>query len=343
MNRINSVDTIRLLAIISVIAIHTRPFSVSADSGEIYYYIDILINQMARFAVPFFFVTSGYFWGVKIRSGADIMSTTKNMVNRISVILLAWSLIYLITFNLVDAFNHGTLGPLKVAYWKLISLINYPANTLFQSTKVHLWFLISLIFSVLICAFFIKRKAFIYLTLLSVFLYISGVLLKSYAETPIGMAIDFNTRNGPFFGLILFYSGYYFSGCRPTEKWFSYGLFVFIVGSLMHFTEIYALMKLSGTSLIQDYVFGTFFMGIGMSMIALSNHSILHNKYISGIGTMTLGIYASHFVFVDLFSPLDKLYNFAIWEIGYVFIILIFSIVTTYLLSKLKITRRLVL
>jgi len=83
MNRISSVDTIRLLAIISVIAIHTRPFSYNEDSGELYYYLDIFINQMARFAVPFFFVISGYFWGVKIRNGADIISTTKNMINRI--------------------------------------------------------------------------------------------------------------------------------------------------------------------------------------------------------------------------------------------------------------------
>lgn len=343
MSRIKSVDTIRLLAIISVIAIHTKPFSVSEDSGEIYYYLSIFINQMARFAVPFFFVTSGYFWGVKIRSGADIMSTTKNMVNRISIIFLAWSLIYLIPFNLIDAFNYGALGPLKVAYWNLNSLMNNPTNTLFQGTKVHLWFLISLIFSVIICSFFINRKAFIPLTFLSIILYILGVILKSYAESPVGMEIDFNTRNGPFFGLILFYSGYYLSCYRPSEKWLYYGLLVFLVGSVLHFSEIYTLMKLFGTSVMQDFVFGTFFMGIGMSMVALSNHSILHNKYLSGIGTMTLGIYASHFIFVDLFRPLDKLYNSAIWEIGYVFIILILSIFTTYLLSKTKITRRLVL
>lgn len=343
MNRISSVDTIRLLAIISVIAIHTRPFSYNEGSEEAYYYFDIFINQIARFAVPFFFVVSGYFWGVKIRNGADIISTTRNMVTRIGVIFLAWSLIYLIPFNFIDAFNHGVLGPLKVAYWHLISLLNTPVNTLFQGTKDHLWFLISLIFSVIICAFFIKRKAFLFLTFLSITFYVLGVILKSYAETPIGMEIDFNTRNGPFLGLILFYLGYYFSGCTPTYKWFYYGFLLFIVGSLMHFIEIYTLMKLFGTSVMQDFVFGTLLMGIGMTMVALSNHPILQSKYLSKIGTMTLGIYASHFIFVDLFRPLDKLYNSAIWEIGYVFIVVVCSISTTYLLSKTRTTRRLVL
>ena len=343
MNRISSVDTIKFFAIISIISIHTSPFSLSVDSGEIYYYLDIFVNQMARFAVPFFFAISGYFWGVKIRNGADIISTTKSMVNHISVVFLAWSLIYLIPFNLIDALNYGSLGPIKVVYWHLIRLFNNPVDTLFQGTAVHLWFLISLIFSVLICAFCIKRKAYVFLTFLSITLYISGVLLKSYAETPVGIEIDFNTRNGPFFGLILFYSGYYLSGCKPTVKWFYYGFLIFIAGTLIHFAEIYTLMKLFGISVMQDYVFGTLLMGIGMTMVALSNHSILQSKHLSKIGTMTLGIYASHFIFVDLFRPLDKLYNSAIWEIGYVFVILILSTFTTHVLSQTKITKRLVL
>lgn len=343
MTRISSVDTIRLLAIISVISIHTTPFSYNEYGGEIYYYLDIFINQMARFAVPFFFAISGYFWGIKIRNGADISSITKNMINRIGVLFFAWSLIYLIPFNIFNSFNHGALGPFRVAYWQFLTLFSNPTNTLFQGTKVHLWFLISLIFSVWICAFFIKRKLFKLLTLISIVLYVSGVLFKSYAGSPVGMEIDFNTRNGPFFGLILFYLGYFFSGCTPTTKWFYYGFLLFVVGSLMHFIEIYTLMKLFGMSVMQDYVFGTLLMGIGMTMVALSNHSSLQSKYVSKIGSMTLGIYASHFVFVDLLRPLDKLYYSAIWEIGYVFVVLILSILTTYLLSKTKITRRLVL
>jgi len=342
-NRINSVDTIRFLAITSVIAIHTSPFSPSSESGEIYYYLNIIINQMARFAVPFFFVISGYFWGVKIRSGADITSTTKNMVNRIGVIFLAWSLIYIIPFNLIGSLENGALGPFKAVYWNLIRLFKYPINTLFQGSAVHLWFLISLIFSVLICGFFIKRKAFKLLAFLSIALYILGVFSKSYVETPVGMDIGFNTRNGPFFGLILFYLGFYFSSCTPNVKWLYYGFLIFIVGSAIHFAEVYTLMKLFGTSVMQDYVFGTLLMGIGMSMLALSNHSILQSKYLSKMSTMTLGVYASHYIFVDLFRPLDNLYNSAIWEIGYVFIVLIFSIFTTHLLSKTKITRPLVL
>lgn len=343
MNRIESVDLIRFFAIMAIIAIHTTPFAPVVNSPEIYSHLYIFINQISRFAVPFFFVTSGYFWGIKIRGGADIISTSKNMISRIGIIFLAWSIIYLLPFNMIAAFDHGMLGPVKVIYWNLVDLFKDPIKTLLQGGTEHLWFLVSLIFSISICALFVKRKAYTLLCIISIVFYVSGVLLSSYAETPIGNTIDFNTRNGPFFGLILFYSGYCLSGYTPTIKWFYYGLLIFISGSLIHFAEIYTLNVLFNISLVQDYVFGTLLMGIGMAMFALSNHSILRTKSLSKIGTMTLGIYASHYIFVILLGPFDERFNSVAWEIGYVGIVLILSILTTYALSRIKATRRLVL
>ena len=69
MDRSNSVDTARLFAIAAVIMIHTQPFSGAAASLRIYSYPYLLVNQLARFAVPMFFVLAGYFWGLKIRGG----------------------------------------------------------------------------------------------------------------------------------------------------------------------------------------------------------------------------------------------------------------------------------
>ncbi len=72
MERIESVDVFRLIAIVAVIAIHTSPFHVDVDGeNEAYMYADMIINQLSRFAVPFFYVTSGYFWGLKVRKSSD--------------------------------------------------------------------------------------------------------------------------------------------------------------------------------------------------------------------------------------------------------------------------------
>jgi surface polysaccharide O-acyltransferase-like enzyme len=55
MSRIDSVDTVKLIAITAVIAIHTNPFSHNTENvSSIYYCLNIIINQLARFAVPFF-------------------------------------------------------------------------------------------------------------------------------------------------------------------------------------------------------------------------------------------------------------------------------------------------
>ena len=58
--RIPSLEFGRLLAIMAVILIHTGPFRGEYYSESVHLFSDIL-NQIARFAVPFFFLMSGYF------------------------------------------------------------------------------------------------------------------------------------------------------------------------------------------------------------------------------------------------------------------------------------------
>ncbi len=283
MKRIESVDSIRLLAIISVIVIHTTPFANNPYNSDTYYRASIIINQLARFAVPFFFVISGFFWGLKIRSGEDPFSVTKAMALRISTIFLAWSFIYLLPYNLSAIFEYGLLGPIKVAYWNALNLLEEPGKLFLQGTKVHLWFLVGLLFSLYISLVFVNRKADKSLLIFAFSLYVVGVLFKSYVDTPIGFNVDFNTRNGPFFSTLLFSSGYFLSKNKPNEKWFVYGLGLFFVGCIFHFIEIYTLMKLFGTNMKHDYVFGTYLMGVGAAVLSLSNRRILRLRFINGL------------------------------------------------------------
>lgn len=342
MSRIESVDSIRVLAIISVIAIHTTPFFYEVYENDVYYRIGIAINQLARFAVPFFFVISGYFWGLKIRSGKEPLSATNKMAVRIITIFMGWSLIYLLPYNFSAFQELGLPGPLKVAYWNLLSLSQDPVKILFQGTKGHLWFLVALLFALYISFLFVNHNAERSLLIFSIFLYIAGVVVKSYSDTPIGLHVDFNTRNGPFFSTLLFSSGYALSRYHPKEEWFYYGLGALVLGLLLHFTEIYTLMKMYSTSMLQDYVFGTYLMGMGAAILSLSNHPFLRVKALSNLGQNVLGIYAIHFIFVDIAHPIDKVIDSALWEIGYVFLVLTLSIVSVFLMSKSAILRRVI-
>ena len=343
MRRIDSVDTIRLVAIVAVISIHTAPFAYIESGGELYFYLSVAINQLARFAVPFFFVISGYFWGRKMRDCPDQANTTQQLLKRVLIILVGWSLIFLLPYNISTMIEYGLLESINKSYQNLIYLLQNPIVLLLQGTTEHLWFLVSLVFSVVICYFFVQQKAFKVLIFMSVTLYVIGVLLKAYALTPIGMVVDFNTRNGPFFSTVFFVSGYFLSSSTPSSNWFYYGGAMFIFGCALHFCEIFYLNKYFGTFIAQDYVFGTFFMGIGMAVISLSNHVILRVRSFGSIGRMTLGIYAIHVIFIELLRPLDFALTSAMWEIGFVFIVLLLSIISTHALSKFKLTKRMVL
>lgn len=157
-NRIKSVDSIRLIAIIAVIAIHTTPFRCSGCDSDLYYRLSIFIDQTARFAVPFFFVVSGYFWVVKINAGADIFKTTTKMLSRIITVFLAWSVIYLIPFNTIADHGIDALWSTEQANLAVLKLVQNPFNFFLEGTKAHLWFLNSLAFSLLISFFFSHKK-----------------------------------------------------------------------------------------------------------------------------------------------------------------------------------------
>ena len=167
-------------------------------------------------------------------------------------------------------------------------------------------------------------------------------MAKAYAGTPIGINIAFNTRNGPFFGTLLFVSGYMISGSFANIKWLKYGFLICCFGIVLHFSELYVLWKYFETTPIQDYLVGTYFMGVGIAIASLSNHPVLQNSALSSIGQMALGIYAVHFIFVDIFNPIDKRLDSPFWEIGYVVFVLILSIITVTFLSRIKVVRKIV-
>lgn len=339
LDRIQSVDVFRLVAISAVILAHTNPFSDKIFHEKSEWFIRIIINNSTRFAVPFFFVISGYFWGIKVRDGHPIDLISSKMIKRLLFIFLVWSFIYLFPFHDVGyIFQYGILGPIKLVYWNLSHLISSPLTLILQGTRGHLWFLTGLIFSISITSAFIKRDMFKPLAAIAIALYIFGILAKSYSHSPIGININFNTILGPFFGTIFFASGYHLSKYNPTDKWLFIGFYLLCVGISMHFIEIYLLWKLYGINPWgHDYVFGTYFMGLGVSIMALSNHNLLSSNKLANIGKLTLGIYLIHRIFVDLLLPTSHLLFSPAWEIaGYPIIVFCASIASVSFLSKYK-------
>ena len=345
MNRLASIDVFKGLAIIAVIAIHTEPFhGLYPDSPAGWIYPGMVINQLARFAVPFFFVVSGYFWGRRIQGGRDVRSISVSMARRIVLIFVCWSVIYALPYNISAMAEFGIPAVLHAAWQNVEDVINSPLALMMQGTKSHLWFLPALLCALAISAPLAAKGRHKTLIALSIVLYLVGLLAKSYSDTRWGLHINFDTRNGPFFSTIFFVSGYYLAGLKPDSGWLPKGMALFGFGLLLHLTEVYFLWKLYGKNPYdQDYVIGTYCMGTGIAGAALSNNPLIRNARLSDLGRFTLGIYAIHHIFVDLLRPVGRFTNSWLWQIGYVTLVLLLSLGSVMLLSENKLTRRIVL
>ena len=95
--RISSIECGRMVAIIAVMVIHISPFANPFDPTVWNWTIDIYVagflNQITRFAVPFFFLCSGYFLQPKLSSGAPL-GVALRYCRPLLILWLVWSALY---------------------------------------------------------------------------------------------------------------------------------------------------------------------------------------------------------------------------------------------------------
>lgn len=343
MQRIQSVDVCRLAAIVAVIVIHTLPFSplkpeINGRFGELGW----AINQTTRFAVPFFFIVSGYFWARKQRTSASPDADSWAMARRVALIFVAWSLIYLLPFDVQAMAQYGPLGPLKMFYWNIVNWLGNPVEMLVQGSKMHLWFLPALLCALAVSAFFMRRGWHVALGTLAVLMFVAGVLSKAYSATPIGIALPFDLRNGPFMSTLLFVTGVALSRQQSRSVWLVQGGLLFLLGMAIQVGELYLLSHVYATPPYQDFTFGTWMMGTGFAMAALSNHPWLQSQRFAAIGMYTLGIYAVHMVYVDLLRGVGSVLVSPLWQVGYPLLVLVLSVATVLLMARSPLLRRIV-
>ena len=198
MKIIDSVYTLRLIAVFAVIAIHTVPFSFDGWEIADQFTLPIVINQLSRFAVPMFFVLSGYFWIMKIRGGADLARTSKVVVRRIFSVWLFWSVIYLILYNFFSVETYDITRQIKILHWYYWEGLKHPWYLILNGSAGHLWFLISLLMSVAISSVFLYLGQIRLIYVLAVMLFVLALLGKAYAKSLFGFLTDFDLRDGPF-------------------------------------------------------------------------------------------------------------------------------------------------
>lgn len=191
----DSIDIAKFIMAILVMTIHINtglPASVH----------DFISNSIARIAVPFFFVSSGFFFFLN----SDTISFYRLLktLKRILLLFWGWTLFYGI-YLFFSEYIHS-VNPLKKEFAFLFRF-------LFLDSFAHLWFLPALMVALSLTWFFKKKNMFTIGLFFSIVLYIFGLMGDSYYYLTIQNAnlkslynLFFQSfsgvRNGIFFGFV---------------------------------------------------------------------------------------------------------------------------------------------
>lgn len=201
------IDYFRIIADFLVIAIHTSPL---ADINEIADFI--LTRVIARVAVPFFFMTSGFFLFSKIKDGKQSFDKDVTFDSLLNYVKKTFILYFFVTLFYL---------PLSV-YTGIVKEWTYLPNLLkdvfFDGTFYHLWYLPAAIIGACIVFLLLKKVKTGQAFIICLFLYTIGLFGDSYYG--ISESIPFlktiyqglfmfsdYTRNGLFFAPIFFMMG----------------------------------------------------------------------------------------------------------------------------------------
>ena len=192
-------DTARVVAALLVVAIHTSPLLSWSQEADF-----ILTRIMARFAVPFFLMLSGYFLQLD-KPGKFLKKTA---------LLYGASILLYLPLNLYTG------------YFAKSSIGDIGKDILFNGTFYHLWYLPAVILGTGIAIFLIRRLGLRGALFAACLLYIPGLLGDSYygfavripgAEAAYSIMFQLfdYTRNGIFFAPLFLVLGAY-AARRPA-------------------------------------------------------------------------------------------------------------------------------
>jgi surface polysaccharide O-acyltransferase-like enzyme len=345
-DRIHSIDTLRAIAIFFIVIAHVQPFRGFETHGN---YVYFLLDTIGQFDVPFFFLTSGYFFAETVTVDS-VKSTVNNSVQKLGSIYLFGRLlsitavIGLALFRGVPVANalfaHG-LGDITV-----IDFLYYGT-----ALAVPLWFLTALIFSLVFLGCFVKFGKTRYLLPLAALVHVVGLIGTNYqmiAEIP------FRTRDAFFFGFFYVALGYQISSVdwTPNEnrRHIYLGAVCFLAG--VQLIEQYAIgyvirdNVLPQEIFLTEYTISTIFFVLALFAYALSNPQWGKNTILPKVGRHALGIYLLHVPLIRLVRTMNRVWHPAIgidlastllWQLFITPFVYVLSLAVYLFLAKLHV------
>ncbi len=268
MKRNHTIDSARLIGAFAVIVIHigfTRPPW------------EAQIRLLARFAVPFFFMASGYFFEKKQKAEGNA-AFGSTLLNLLSIYLIA-NLIYLPVQTGAALLHH------KPMPWKLTDLL--------LGTWQHLWFVASLIVGYLNLWIFYSHRLQKLLPYISVFFFVLMLLSESYSFLGFPFPMELART---FLSIPLLYVGILLSKYEVEKKAsLSFFIILALVGIALHVGETLLLFYLKRVQIGKlQFFISTSLMAIGFLCLSLKAETPQPTKFSECGRKYSLLIYLYH-------------------------------------------------
>lgn len=291
-DRIESLDTLKGLAILAVVVIHLRGAFIGTElAGTIGDYV--LLN-LTRFGVPVFFLTSGFLLKTKLDEHEPV-SYMRRYLYRLGYYYLIATVIYLTLQTALIILESMTGFTLP----RDLGMSTEPLELLFNffytgyAVRMSLWFFPALIISASLL-YLADQKGMLHAMVgLSVLLHAVGILTNAYGllELPVP------PRDALFFGLFYTAVGYK-TATIPSERFEQYwkpllGLVgVGIIGSLVE--RWFLTPVIDAQFFWYDYSVMTIPFAVGLFLFALSRPHIGKGSRLNTYGKYTLWGYVLH-------------------------------------------------
>lgn len=205
-------DWFKLVAAFLVVAIHTSPLESFSAEWDF-----LLTRVVARVAVPFFLMVTGFFILPKVLFGEkEGFRSVWKFVKKTSLLYLLATVIYI------------PVG-IYAGHFQNISFFGVLRMIVFDGTFYHLWYLPASVLGVLLLVLLSRKLPFGAVLLISSLLYLVGLFGDSYfglvSDLPVlsniyeaGFQVFSYTRNGLFFTPVFLALGAWFGRCRFRLK-----------------------------------------------------------------------------------------------------------------------------
>ncbi len=234
-----SIDALRVIAILAVILIHVTTKSMASTGLDITIQpFSLFLNQAARFAVPLFFLISGFVLELNNKSGLSFIEFFKKRASRILIPFIFWSVVYVLYSNSFDI--------------SLLLSKKFLETLIFGTASYHLYFIPTLILFYIAFPFLhlllpILKKP---ITLLLLY-FIQGVLLYQdyYVKT---LDVQFELRIA-LLSFSMFVTGMVASHYKEAiyefvKKYLLIFVFILVVLLALIFTHVYAITLKNNSS-----------------------------------------------------------------------------------------------